>query len=170
MSFPPIEKADGSAWHTNARFQCLVTAFQTRFGVRPLFVARAPGRVNLIGEHIDYRYVAATNCALCTLNFWNIAALYSKSVVLSRNISIFSNPSSIHSGYGVLPMAIEQVNTLKILFRTSIYLHIFFLDKSFILDLLTKYPTCICICLCSFYGAFFCSLECSTSSIVSCQF
>jgi galactokinase len=28
--------------------------FERRFGVSPAFVARAPGRVNLIGEHTDY--------------------------------------------------------------------------------------------------------------------
>lgn len=31
-----------------------VQAFQHRFGVRPPIVARAPGRVNLIGDHTDY--------------------------------------------------------------------------------------------------------------------
>jgi galactokinase len=32
----------------------LFTAFRQRFGADPEFVARAPGRVNLLGEHVDY--------------------------------------------------------------------------------------------------------------------
>lgn len=32
----------------------VVQAFQSRFGGAPAFVVRAPGRVNLIGEHTDY--------------------------------------------------------------------------------------------------------------------
>jgi galactokinase len=32
----------------------LITQFESRFGARPGFLARAPGRVNLIGEHTDY--------------------------------------------------------------------------------------------------------------------
>jgi galactokinase len=33
---------------------CAVEGFQARFGTPPTFVASAPGRVNLIGEHTDY--------------------------------------------------------------------------------------------------------------------
>ncbi|KIW10610.1 galactokinase [Exophiala spinifera] len=36
------------------RFENLVTFFQTKYGGRPDFVSRSPGRVNIIGEHIDY--------------------------------------------------------------------------------------------------------------------
>ena len=34
--------------------QNAINAFRSRFGAEPAFVARAPGRVNLIGEHTDY--------------------------------------------------------------------------------------------------------------------
>ncbi|KAG1870749.1 ribosomal protein S5 domain 2-type protein [Suillus subalutaceus] len=36
------------------RWDQLVREFETKFGHKPTYVARAPGRVNLIGEHIDY--------------------------------------------------------------------------------------------------------------------
>ncbi|GLC69817.1 hypothetical protein PLESTF_000883800 [Pleodorina starrii] len=36
------------------RYQQITTAFELAFGCKPEFYARAPGRVNLIGEHIDY--------------------------------------------------------------------------------------------------------------------
>jgi galactokinase len=39
-----------------------VRAFERRFGKRPAVVAEAPGRVNLIGEHVDY-------CDGCVLPF-----------------------------------------------------------------------------------------------------
>ncbi|KAM9808367.1 N-acetylgalactosamine kinase [Neosynchiropus ocellatus] len=38
----------------NARMQNLKTTFEAKYGHAPLFYAYAPGRVNLIGEHIDY--------------------------------------------------------------------------------------------------------------------
>jgi galactokinase len=36
------------------RIEGLKTKFQTRYGSLPKYISRAPGRVNLIGEHIDY--------------------------------------------------------------------------------------------------------------------
>lgn len=36
------------------RWQNLVEHFEEKYGGKPAFVARSPGRVNLIGEHIDY--------------------------------------------------------------------------------------------------------------------
>lgn len=37
-----------------AKWSNLAEEFQKRFGKKPAYIARAPGRVNLIGEHIDY--------------------------------------------------------------------------------------------------------------------
>ncbi|OZJ04094.1 hypothetical protein BZG36_03398 [Bifiguratus adelaidae] len=36
------------------RYNSLIEQFQTIYGFKPDFIARSPGRVNLIGEHIDY--------------------------------------------------------------------------------------------------------------------
>lgn len=47
---PKLKTAIGG----NERLQNLKNAFETKFGESPLFYAYAPGRVNLIGEHIDY--------------------------------------------------------------------------------------------------------------------
>ena len=56
-------------------FERVVQHYQTAYHARPAFVARAPGRVNLLGEHVDYNdgwvlpaaidraaYVAAAPC------------------------------------------------------------------------------------------------------------
>lgn len=37
-----------------SRFQELNALFKEKYGCSPDFYVRAPGRVNLIGEHIDY--------------------------------------------------------------------------------------------------------------------
>ena len=34
--------------------ELVIKTFQEKFGVSPAFIARAPGRVNLLGEHVDY--------------------------------------------------------------------------------------------------------------------
>ena len=60
----------------NARFDELNTIFKEKYGCMPEFYVRAPGRVNLIGEHIDYhKYciilsiltILATLCSLWLL-------------------------------------------------------------------------------------------------------
>lgn len=40
-------------------------SFQRTFGVRPTVLSRAPGRVNLIGEHTDYNDGFVLPCAIC---------------------------------------------------------------------------------------------------------
>ncbi|EJD07056.1 galactokinase gal [Fomitiporia mediterranea MF3/22] len=37
-----------------ARYNALAEEFESHFGKRPTYIVRAPGRVNLIGDHIDY--------------------------------------------------------------------------------------------------------------------
>lgn len=46
------------------RWSQLESAFKSKFGVDPTFIARAPGRVNVIGEHIDYCQFSVLPAAL----------------------------------------------------------------------------------------------------------
>ena len=41
-----------------------VAAFEAAFGVAPTYLSRAPGRVNLIGEHTDYNDLPVVPMAL----------------------------------------------------------------------------------------------------------
>ena len=36
------------------RYSALIEKFTSTYNTKPDFIARAPGRVNIIGEHIDY--------------------------------------------------------------------------------------------------------------------
>jgi len=61
MSGPvPIAKSlediypEAGVTHQRQRWSELLSKFQTRYGHAAEFVARSPGRVNIIGEHIDY--------------------------------------------------------------------------------------------------------------------
>ncbi|XP_058500336.1 N-acetylgalactosamine kinase [Solea solea] len=51
MTNPPKIK---TAIAADERLNNLKSTFEAKYGESPLFYARAPGRVNLIGEHIDY--------------------------------------------------------------------------------------------------------------------
>ncbi|CAE7784815.1 RANBP2 [Symbiodinium sp. KB8] len=51
------------------RFKALGDAFVAKFGVMPTFYVRAPGRVNLIGEHIDYHGYSVLPMAVAQENW-----------------------------------------------------------------------------------------------------
>ncbi|KIW14593.1 galactokinase [Exophiala spinifera] len=52
--YPDLSAQDDTALSVRRRFLKLTNTFQQEFGHKPSFVARSPGRVNIIGEHIDY--------------------------------------------------------------------------------------------------------------------
>ncbi|KAL1958263.1 hypothetical protein VTO42DRAFT_4771 [Malbranchea cinnamomea] len=57
QSIADVYSTDSSSSATpgeQARWNALITEFKTLYGHLPDFVARSPGRVNIIGEHIDY--------------------------------------------------------------------------------------------------------------------
>ncbi|EIW57193.1 galactokinase gal [Trametes versicolor FP-101664 SS1] len=50
MALPDLQTAAAEG----VRYDSMVKEYESRFGHKPTYIARAPGRVNLIGEHIDY--------------------------------------------------------------------------------------------------------------------
>ncbi|XP_066961054.1 N-acetylgalactosamine kinase isoform X1 [Macrobrachium rosenbergii] len=52
-SCPPLQRVPSEGSKAE-RLRCLVETFTSEFSAKPQFCARAPGRVNLIGEHVDY--------------------------------------------------------------------------------------------------------------------
>ena len=51
------------------RISRLTSSFQSHFGHAPTFIARPPGRANLIGEHIDYSGYSVLPLALADRDF-----------------------------------------------------------------------------------------------------
>lgn len=52
--FSSTEELSQGSQVNRARYDNLVSSFEVKYGRKPEFLARAPGRVNTIGEHIDY--------------------------------------------------------------------------------------------------------------------
>ncbi|ORY28308.1 putative galactokinase [Naematelia encephala] len=53
-SLSEIYPSDSAVLREGKRWNDLVVSFQARYGSRPTHIIRAPGRVNILGEHIDY--------------------------------------------------------------------------------------------------------------------
>lgn len=61
-----VSEAEGLSEGSNgaARWTTLINAFTEYYGQRSDFVSRSPGRVNIIGEHIDYSLYGVLPCAI----------------------------------------------------------------------------------------------------------
>lgn len=60
----PLPAADSPEDEVPKRLLQVMREFESRFGKPPAGVARAPGRVNLIGEHVDYEGYAVLPMAI----------------------------------------------------------------------------------------------------------
>ncbi|TBU25011.1 Galactokinase [Dichomitus squalens] len=60
QAFPDLQTAAVQG----VRYKEVVEEYEKRFGHKPTYIARAPGRVNLIGEHIDYVLFGAFPAAI----------------------------------------------------------------------------------------------------------
>ena len=72
---------------TQARFQNLCQTFHKIYGRSPQAVARAPGRVNLIGEHIDYEGYSVLPMAISLDTLVAIAPCDTHNEVVVHNVS-----------------------------------------------------------------------------------
>lgn len=61
---PSVQSLSSLESGLQARVGSVCSAFVSRFGRPPAFIARAPGRVNLIGEHVDYSGYAVLPMAI----------------------------------------------------------------------------------------------------------
>lgn len=50
-AFIPVQQLDRT---TSVAQHPIIGHFQRKYGYRPKFVVKVPGRVNLVGEHVDY--------------------------------------------------------------------------------------------------------------------
>lgn len=89
MASPPVlsVSSSGGSVPTSVdikRYESLRLKFAAKFGTEAMCVARAPGRVNLIGEHIDYSGYAVLPMAISQDVLIAIAPRQDSSIVLSN--------------------------------------------------------------------------------------
>ncbi|HYD48701.1 MAG TPA: galactokinase [Terriglobales bacterium] len=93
-----------STWRNEPRSTALLAAARQAFGAAPAYLVRAPGRVNLIGEHTDYNglpvmpmavdrdvRIAVTPRSDATVRLANVAAFGPRTFELSDTIPPFDS-------------------------------------------------------------------------------
>ncbi|PPQ63934.1 hypothetical protein CVT24_009109 [Panaeolus cyanescens] len=75
------------------RWDNLAEEFTRRFGRKPEYIARAPGRVNLIGEHIDYALFGVLPAAVER----DILIACAPRSILEESPNTLKNPGSVHA-------------------------------------------------------------------------
>uniref|UniRef100_A0A8C5QBQ5 N-acetylgalactosamine kinase n=1 Tax=Leptobrachium leishanense TaxID=445787 RepID=A0A8C5QBQ5_9ANUR len=89
------------------RLLSLKNTFNSKYGCKPSFYARAPGRVNLIGEHIDYCGYAVLPMAIEQDILAAVKPIDSKEVELSN-----TNPSYLDFSTSVTNIQIDKTKPL----------------------------------------------------------
>lgn len=86
----------GSLQEQRARFKHLLSSFQSTYSTAPDFVARSPGRVNIIGEHIDYSLynVLPTAVAVDVLVAVKVQDQHTKSLIKVANTNDTKYPTA----------------------------------------------------------------------------
>ncbi|KAL8963803.1 MAG: hypothetical protein Q9183_004943, partial [Haloplaca sp. 2 TL-2023] len=98
---------DPSVQTQEGRWKALQDRFIDAFGMKPFFVARSPGRVNLIGEHIDYSLYEVLPMAVAT-DVLVAVADYDRSHMLTGDMELLlfnKNPKKYGYCYGELSPA-----------------------------------------------------------------
>lgn len=85
------------------RYQALIRKFEEIYKVKPSFVARAPGRVNLIGEHIDYMGFGVLPFALEHDTLMAFCTTSSSTIELSHIDSVQFHSASLPVSPSYLP-------------------------------------------------------------------
>lgn len=86
-----------------ARFDRLKSRFSELYGRPPQFVARSPGRVNLIGEHIDYSLYEVLPMAIAADVLVAVSPAPRKSQAEVKVHVASTNPQKFHSGEFSVP-------------------------------------------------------------------
>lgn len=73
-----------------SRYDELISRFQKNFNTKPQFISRSPGRVNLIGDHIDYNYFSVLPMAIDVDVIAAVSASDDEKIVLTNTDETFS--------------------------------------------------------------------------------
>ena len=121
---------DANGLSSHPRAHSLVGAFATKYGAAPSFVVRAPGRVNLIGEHIDYCGYSVLPMAIEQDVIMAVLVVPGGNVVEIANLDP-AYPSASFSSSGIPEISVGGWTTIVVVSKdgvsVSLTIHLLFL-------------------------------------------